>query len=153
MRSMNRVQLLGNTTRDPDLKYTQNNTALCRMGVALNRSYRDKDTGEWVDADPTFVDVVFWGKLAERAAQIQKGERVYIEGRLETSSWTDDKGNKRSKMEVTGTGFFPATYQRTQSGDEVAEEHPDAPEEDEPKEKSTKKAEGDEEINPDDIPF
>jgi single-strand DNA-binding protein len=95
--------MMGNLTRAPELKYTKNNVPFCRVGVALNRSYKDKQ-GEWVEA-VTFTDVVFWGKLAERVGQIPKGDPVYIEGRLETNSWETDTGEKRSRLEVVGSAF------------------------------------------------
>lgn len=105
MRSINHVTLLGNLTRDVELKYTQNNSAVCKFGLATNRSYKDKTTGEWKEL-PQFHNVVFWGKQAEKLSQfVKKGDKLYLEGRIETSTWQDDQGNTRKNTEIVGEDF------------------------------------------------
>ena len=102
MASYNRVVLLGNCTRDPELKYTPKGTAVTELGLAVNRSY-SVDGGEKRE-ETTFVDVTFWGRTAEIAGEyIKKGRPVMIEGRLQLDSWEDKQsGQKRSKLKVVG---------------------------------------------------
>ncbi|MBI2616783.1 single-stranded DNA-binding protein [Candidatus Gottesmanbacteria bacterium] len=98
-RSLNKVILIGNLTRDPELRYTPAGTAVCTMGVATNRSWTTQsgDTKE----ETEFHRVVAWNKLAELCAQLlTKGRKVYVEGRLATHSWTAQDGAQRSSTEV-----------------------------------------------------
>jgi single-strand DNA-binding protein len=96
--SFNRVILLGNLTRDPELRYIQSGMAVTELGLAVN-DRRKTATGEWVD-EPTFVDVTVWGRQAETASEyLTKGSPVLIEGRLKLDSWEKD-GQKRSKLKV-----------------------------------------------------
>ena len=98
MASFNRVILLGNLTRDPELRYIQSGMAVTELGLAVN-DRRKTATGEWVD-EPTFVDVTVWGRQAETASEyLTKGSPVLIEGRLKLDSWEKD-GQKRSKLKV-----------------------------------------------------
>ncbi len=100
MASFNRVVLVGNLTRDVELKYLQNGTAVTELGLAVN-DRRKSATGEWVD-DPVFVDITLWGRTAEIASEyLQKGSSVLIEGRLKYDSWEKD-GKKHSKLRVVG---------------------------------------------------
>ena len=100
MASYNRVILLGNLTRDVDLRYTSNQTPVAEITVAVN-DRRKTATGEWVD-EPTFVDVTLWGRTAEVASEyLGKGAPVLIEGRLKLDRWEQD-GQKRSKLRVVG---------------------------------------------------
>lgn len=100
MASFNRVILVGNFTRDIELKYTQGGTAVTEVGMAVNDRVKDK-SGEWVD-ETTFVDVTLWGRTAEVASEyLNKGSSVLIEGRLKLDSWETD-GQKRSKLRVVG---------------------------------------------------
>ena len=100
MSSFNRVILLGNITRDIELKYTQGNTAVTEIGLAVNDKRKDS-SGQWVE-EATFVDVTLWGRTAEVAAEyLGKGSQVLIEGRLKLDTWEKD-GQKRSKLRVTG---------------------------------------------------
>jgi len=100
MASYNRVVLLGNLTRDLDLRYVGNNTAVCDVGLAVNER-RKAANGEWVE-ETTFVDVTLWGRTAEIASEyLSKGSSVLIEGRLKLDSWEKD-GQKRSKLRVVG---------------------------------------------------
>ncbi|MFM7739250.1 MAG: single-stranded DNA-binding protein, partial [Planctomycetota bacterium] len=99
MASFNRVILVGNLTRDVDLKYTAGNTAVTELGLAVND--RVKKNNEWVD-ETTFVDVTLWGRTAEVASEyLSKGSSVLIEGRLKLDTWEKD-GQKRSKLHVIG---------------------------------------------------
>lgn len=99
MASFNRVILVGNLTRDVELKYTAGNTAVTEIGLAVND--RVKKNNEWVD-ETTFVDITLWGRTAEVASEyLSKGSSVLIEGRLKLDTWEKD-GQKRSKLHVIG---------------------------------------------------
>src|SRR6266404_4369757 len=100
MASFNKVLLLGNLTRDPEVRYTPKGSAVCDLGIAANRVYTT-DSGEKRE-EVTFVDVTLWGRTAEIAGEyLKKGRPVLIEGRLQLDTW-DDKttGQKRSKLRV-----------------------------------------------------
>ncbi len=98
MASFNRVILLGNLTRDVELRYTPGGTAVTDIGLAVN-DRRKNQAGEWVD-ETTFVDVTFWGRTAEVASEyLSKGSPVFVEGRLKLDTWESD-GQKRSKLHV-----------------------------------------------------
>ena len=102
MASFNRVILVGNTTRDIELRYTPSSMAVCDIGLAVN-DRRKGANGEWIE-ETTFVDVTLWGREAELAGEyLAKGRSVMIEGRLQMDSW-DDKttGQKRTKLKVVG---------------------------------------------------
>jgi len=97
-RSFNQVTLMGNLTRDPELRSTPNGQSVCSFGLALNRGYKGTD-GTWQEVTD-FVNIVAWGPLGERVAQyITKGRPVLVSGRLQSSQWEQD-GQKRSKVEV-----------------------------------------------------
>ena len=99
MASFNRVVLMGNITRDIELKYLQSGMAVTELGMAMNE--RRKVNEEWVD-EPVFVDVTLWGRTAEIAKEyLSKGSPVFIEGRLKLDQWETD-GQKRSKLKVVG---------------------------------------------------
>ncbi len=100
MASYNRVVLVGNLTRDIELKYTPSGLAVTDIGLAVN-DRRKTQTGEWVD-ETTFVDITLWGRQAEVAGEyLSKGSSVLIEGRLKLDTWETD-GQKRSKLRVVG---------------------------------------------------
>lgn len=100
MASFNRVILMGNVTRDPELRYLANGTALCDLGMAMNRRFKDKD-GNWAD-ETTFVTVTLWARTAEIAGEyLTKGSPVMIEGRLKLDQWEKD-GKKNSRLTVVG---------------------------------------------------
>jgi len=102
MASVNKVMLLGNLTRDPEIRYTPKGTAVTDLGMAINR-IRTGDSGERIE-EVTYVDVTLWGRTAELAGQyLSKGRSVFIEGRLQLDQW-DDKatGQKRSRLRVVG---------------------------------------------------
>ncbi len=100
MANVNKVILIGNTTRDPEIKYTPKGTAVTDLGLAINRYYT-LDGGEKKE-ETTFVDVTLWGRQAEIAGQyLKKGNPVYIEGRLQMDTWEDKQtGQKRSRLRV-----------------------------------------------------
>lgn len=102
MASLNKVMLIGNVTRDPEIRYTPKGTALVEIGLAVNRRYT-AENGERRE-EVTFVDVTLWGRTAEIANEyLRKGRPVYIEGRLQLDSWDDKQtGQKRSKLRVVG---------------------------------------------------
>ena len=100
MASFNRVILVGNLTRDPELRYTPSGTAVTDIGLAVN-DRRKNAQGEWVE-ETTFVDVTLWGRTAEIASEyLGKGAPALIEGRLKLDTWESD-GQKRSKLKVIG---------------------------------------------------
>ncbi|MDZ4819146.1 MAG: single-stranded DNA-binding protein [Planctomycetota bacterium] len=100
MASYNRVILIGNMTRDPELKYIASGTAVTEIGLAVN-DRRKTASGEWVE-ETTFVDVTLWGKTAEIASEyLGKGSQVMIEGRLKLDTW-EKEGKKNSKLRVVG---------------------------------------------------
>ncbi len=104
MASLNKVMLIGNLTRDPEVRYTPKGSAVTDIGIAINRRYRVEDeTREEV----TFVDVTFWGRQAETIGQyMKKGRPIFIEGRLQLDSWEDkNTGQKRSRLRVVGENF------------------------------------------------
>ena len=102
-RSFNKVILIGNLTRDIELRRTNSSTAVTDLGLAVN-DRRKNPQGEWVD-EVTFEDVTLWGRQAEVASEyLNKGSRVLIEGRLQLDQWDDkDTGQKRSKLKVVGS--------------------------------------------------
>ena len=102
--NLNKVMLAGNLTRDPELKYTPNNTAVCNIGVASNRTWRDKDGQK--QEEVTFVDCEAWGKTGEAINEyLTKGRPIFIEGRLKLDQWQDKEGQNRSKLKVVIDNF------------------------------------------------
>ena len=101
MSSFNRGILMGNLTRDPEIRSTSGGTAVTDIGLAVNDRRKGLD-GQWVD-ETTFVDVTLWGRTAEVAGEyLSKGSPVLVEGRLKLDSWTTNDGGKRNKLKVTG---------------------------------------------------
>lgn len=109
MANLNKVMLIGNLTRDPELRYTPKGTAVADIGLAINRVWSN-DQGQKQE-ETTFVDVTLWGRQAELAQQyLSKGRGAYIEGRLQMDTWDDkETGKKRSKLKVIGENlqFMP----------------------------------------------
>jgi len=98
-RSLNRVTLIGNLTRDPELKYTPQGSAVCTFGVATNREWTDSSGQKQEGAE--FHRIVAWGKLGEICSQLlQKGRKVFVEGRLQTRQWKTQDGSDRQVTEV-----------------------------------------------------
>ncbi|HEB12206.1 MAG TPA: single-stranded DNA-binding protein [Actinobacteria bacterium] len=101
MASLNRVVLIGNLTRDPELRFTPNGSPVANIGLAVNRTYTNKQ-GEKVQS-VDFFTVVVWAKLAELCAEyLKKGSPIAVEGRLQSRSWEKEDGTKRSVVEVVG---------------------------------------------------
>ena len=98
-RGIAHVTLVGNLTRDPELRQTPSGTSVCQLGVAVNSSYKDS-SGQWVEK-PNFFDVVVWGTQGENCARyLAKGRQVAVDGRLDQRSWDAQDGTKRSKVEI-----------------------------------------------------
>ena len=101
-RGVNKVILVGNLGQKPDMKYTQNNTAVANLSLATSESWKDKDSGD-LKTKTEWHRVVYFGKLAEIAEQyLDKGSKVYVEGKLQTRKWQDQAGNDRYTTEVLG---------------------------------------------------
>lgn len=173
-RSLNRVQLIGNLTRDVELRYTPQGTAVCSFGIATNRSWTT-DTGERKD-EADFHRIVAWNKLAEICSQfLTKGKKVYVEGRLSTRSWNAQDGTQKSSTEVIISDMIlldsaGRTTQRPEEEEINSEESKqDKPKKEAKKPSSAKASEGrgkeeeempreetgakEGEVAPDDIPF
>ncbi len=156
-RSFNQVILMGNLTRDPELRSTPSGQSVCSFSLALNRSYKSSN-GEWQEATD-FIDIVAWGPLGERVAQyLTKGRPALVNGRLQSRSWEQD-GQKRSKVEVVaqdvtflggGQGSSGSNDHGSSSSSASSDAHSGKP-------SKKKEAEiediDDEPINLDDIPF
>ena len=104
----NQVVIVGNMTRDPELRYTPNGAALVKFGVAVSRRVRD-ETGQWKDADTSFFDITAWRTLAENVAEsLAQGNRVVVVGRLRTNTWETQDGEKRTKVEIEAEEIAPS---------------------------------------------
>ena len=126
MAGYNRVIMIGNLTRDPDYKQLASGQAVCRLGLATNRQFKNRQTGEMVQ-EVCFVDIDVWGAQAESCRQyLQKGRPVLVEGRLKFDTWEDPNGQTRSKHSIvadrvtflgssTGGDFAGATQSTTES--------------------------------------
>lgn len=100
VRSLNKVMLIGNLTRDPNLRFTASNTAVCSFGIATNRSFTPSDGGEKQERTE-YHNVVAWGKLAQICDDLLgKGDKIYVEGRLQTRDWKTEDGAERRVTEV-----------------------------------------------------
>ncbi len=168
MASFNKVLLMGNLTRDPELRYIPSGTAVAKFGLAVNRDYVDRQSGDKKES-VCFVDITVWGKQAETCNQyLTKGRPVFIEGRLEFSSWETKEGDKRSKLEVVAERVQFLGGRKDESG----EGGPPAPRESAPREGtrapraagrapvpaggsggSPPSSQGGDDLNLDDIPF
>ena len=157
-RSLNQVTLMGNLTRDPELRQTPTGQNVTSFSLALNRSYKDQ-SGEWQEATD-YIDVVCWGPLAERVAQyLSKGRRCLVQGRLQSRSWEQD-GQKRSKVEVLANDVTFLDSRGGEEGGSGSYGGGDAADSGSSKPAPSKKKDdvviqdiGDEPINLDDIPF
>lgn len=162
-RSLNQVTLMGNLTRDPELRQTPTGQNVTSFSLALNRSYKDQ-SGEWKEVTD-YIDIVCWGPLAERVAQyLSKGRRCLVQGRLQSRSWEQD-GNKRSKVEVLANDVTFLDARGGGDSDEGGSSAPAPASSEKPaasngaKTTKSKKDDvviediGDEPINLDDIPF
>jgi single-strand DNA-binding protein len=141
MANLNKVLLLGNVTRDPEVRYTPKGSAVCDLGVAVNRTYTT-DSGEKRE-EVTFVDVTLWGRTAEVASEyLKKGRPVFIEGRLQMDTWDDKQtGQKRTRLRVVADnmqllggrppGATDATGESRQASAPPEKSAPSEPDEDE----------------------
>jgi len=157
-RSLNRVQLIGNLTRDPELRYTPNGIAVCSFGLATNRSWVT-DTGEKRE-ETEFHRIVSWNKLAELCSQfLVKGRKAYVEGRLATRNWTTKEGVQRTTTEVVIDNMILLDQRRVGQEETLVSDKEETETEVKKKSKSPKKEkeeekeESEEEVAPDDIPF
>jgi len=114
MASLNKVMIIGNLTRDPELRYTKSGAAVCELGIAVNRKYMVNNQPQ---EETTFVDIIVWNKQAESCSKyLQKGKSVFIDGRLKLDAWENKDGEKRSKMRVVAerVQFLSSTGQQNQ---------------------------------------
>ncbi|MDA8038010.1 MAG: single-stranded DNA-binding protein [Actinomycetota bacterium] len=115
MSNGNTVTLVGNVTRDPELRFTPSGQATTTFGLAVNRRWQNRQTQEWEEAT-SFFDIVCWRELAENASEsIKRGARVIVTGRLDQRSWETSEGEKRSKVEVTADEIGPSLRWATAS--------------------------------------
>ena len=104
----NTVTLVGNVTRDPEIRYTPSGQTVATFGLAVNRRWQNKATNEW-EEQVSFFDVKCWSQMAENVAEsVHRGTRVVVSGRLEQRSWETDAGEKRSKIEVVADEVAPS---------------------------------------------
>lgn len=104
MATYNKVLIMGNLTRDPELKQTPSNQSVAQIGIAMNRKFKDREGT--MREETTFVDCEAWGRTAEVMAQyLTKGKPVFVEGRLKLDQWQDKDGNNRSKLKVVIESF------------------------------------------------
>lgn len=159
MRDFNQAVILGNLTRDPDLRYTPNGQPVASFGVATNRSWTDSEGDKKEQVE--YHDIVVWGKLAEICSQyLSKGRKVLVVGRLQTRSWESQDGSKRSKTEIIATDIsfvdkVGSASKEVEDEQEKKEDNKKEPEKEEKKKdlKEEKNKEDEEEIDLDDIPF
>lgn len=181
-RSLNRVQLIGNLTRDPELRYTPQGTPVCTIGLATNRSWVPSAGGDRQE-ETEFHRLVAWNKLAELCNELLfKGRKVYVDGRIQTRSWTDAQGQEKQTTEIVIDNMIVLDNRRKDGdmgggSDGGAGEYEDVEYVDEPasgdvamvqedtavaepvteptkeEPKAAKTADKTEEVNPDDIPF
>ena len=105
--SGNSITIVGNITRDPELRFTPSGQANARLGVAVNRRWQDRNSGEWQEAT-SFFDVICWRELAENVSEsLKRGTRVIVTGRLEQRTW-EQEGNKRSVVEIIADEVAPS---------------------------------------------
>jgi single-strand DNA-binding protein len=143
---VNRVTLMGNVTKDPDLRYTPSGAAVISFGLATNRRYKKGE--EWVD-EVSFHNIVVWQSAEQLAQRIKKGTRIYIEGRLNTRSWDGQDGKKNYKTEVVSDKvILIARYEGSNDQSQTSNSGSNEPV---PAEPATEKTE--DTIDPNDLPF
>jgi len=169
-RSLNKVLLIGNLTRDPELRYTPQGTAVCTFGLATNRSWKNSDGDRQEDVE--FYRIVAWQKLAEICSQLLfKGRKVYVEGRLQTRQWEGKDGQERQTTEVVIDNMIVLDYREKNETEEVKpavksekksegkpiqdKKEPEKKDSqpDEKEDKSSNSEDKSEKVSPDDIPF
>ncbi|MDD5070455.1 MAG: single-stranded DNA-binding protein [Candidatus Omnitrophica bacterium] len=120
MINLNKVFVVGNLTRDPELRYTPTGTAVSTLRIAVNTSFKDK-TGQ-LQKDTCFINVVVWAQMAEVCNQyLQKGSQVLVDGRLQSRSWQDNDGKNRSTIEIRANRvqFMPKTAKEQDNKDNI----------------------------------
>lgn len=164
-RSLNKVLLIGNLTRDPELRYTPQGTPVCTFGLATNRSWQPA-TGERQE-ETEFHRIVAWNKLAELCSELLfKGRKVYVEGRLQTRNWTDAQGQERTTVEIVIENMIVLDSKRKEGVESQAAREEDYIPEEAPaaeavkpqikavrSKKAVEPEPSEEKVNPDDIPF
>ncbi|MBM3700526.1 MAG: single-stranded DNA-binding protein [Actinobacteria bacterium] len=106
--NVNNITIVGNLTRDPELRFTSNGTPVASFGIAVNKRFQNKSTGEW-ESEADFFNVSAWFKLAENCAEsLGKGDRVLINGRLAQDSWDDKDGQKRTNFKIIANVIAPS---------------------------------------------
>jgi single-strand DNA-binding protein len=128
-RSLNLVQIIGNLTRDPEQRYTPNGTAVCTMSVATNRSWSSGGEGGQRQEETQYHRIVTWSKLAEICGKyLKKGNKVYVQGRLQTRKWQTKEGQERETTEIVADNVIILTPggggQRMEEGAESSYEYP-----------------------------
>lgn len=109
MANDNTVTIIGNATREPEVRHTNSGFTIASFGVAINQRKKNASTGEWEDGDPSYFDVTCFRELAENVAEtITKGSRVIVAGTLRQSSWETPEGDKRSKVEIIADEVGPS---------------------------------------------
>ena len=125
--NLNRTQIAGNLTREIEMRYTPNGTAVANMSMAINRTWKDKEGNK--QEDVSYVRVVVWGKMAENAAEyLAKGSNVFVEGRMQSRSWEKD-GVKQYGMDVVASNV--QYLDKKKKEDKPVEKEEEAPIEDE----------------------
>lgn len=155
MLNLNRIEVIGNLTKDPEMRFTATNQPVTSFALATNRRYKDQ-AGNWVDSPPEYHDIVVWGALGERCNQIlHKGERVYVSGRLQTRSWEAQDGSKKYKTEIVADSLIGPDLINKNLGGSSDGSSPAPSSNSTPKPAASQKpaAPADDEINIDDIPF
>ena len=144
MAGLNKVMLIGNVGKDPEMRYTANGSAVTSFSIAVNRNFQGSDGERREETD--WFDIVTWNKLAEICSQfLQKGRQAYVEGRLHTRSWEGQDGQKRYKTEVVAQTvlFLGGPGGASGSGPRMMESYDDAPANSGPSAP----------VDPDDLPF
>lgn len=143
MNSLNRVELIGNLTRDPEIKTTQSGKSIATVGIATNRNWKDSNGEKHEEAE--FHNIVCWGKLAEIVGDLlRKGMKVFFAGRLQTRTWEDESGMKHFRTEIVADDMIILSPKRADGGNDSSEEVD--------YEKSGRTSD-DDDISPDDLPF
>ena len=165
-RSLNKASLIGNLTRDPELRYTPQGTAVCTFGVATNRQWKTESGEKKEEAD--FHRIVAWNKLAELCAQLlSKGRKVYVEGRLQTRNWNAQDGTPRTTTEIVISDMIildsrressPAEFEVSEAeiegeGEEPSEKEVPVKKKKSPAKKAKASSKKEKENNEEDIPF
>ena len=164
MLNLNRAMVIGNLTKDPEMRYTPNGAAVTSFSVATNRRWTGQDGNQSEEVE--FHEVTAWGKLAEIASQVlKKGAPAYVEGRLRTRSWEGQDGVKRYKTEIvaenlialssrgSGTSDFTPSANPMDEITETKKSTPSSDKSEKPVNSKTEKASSEDEINIEDIPF